>query len=272
MSRAADRWREQLAAWAIPQPLLDAVPDSPYSWSPELWKRAQDSTIEVAGDPTTEKLTELLQESGALLDVGAGTGRVSLPFAARGHPVTAVERDPQMAAALRETAAETGLEVDLVEGSWPEVAARVTSHDVVVSAHVVYDVAEIGPFLEALHRTARRGVVLEVTARHPWTPLRPLYATLHDLEQPSGPTADDLVEVIRETLGATPAQERRVGSRTTRFVDRAELLDFYRRRLVLPEARLGELEGLLDPLIVADGDWVVLDLEPHQIVTTWWDA
>lgn len=47
-----------------------------------------------------------------LLDVGAGTGRVALDLAARGHRVTALDIDPQLLAALHEraTAAHTPVE------------------------------------------------------------------------------------------------------------------------------------------------------------------
>ena len=41
---------------------------------------------------------------GPVLELGAGSGRVSLHLAAAGHEVTAVERDPELAAALRERA------------------------------------------------------------------------------------------------------------------------------------------------------------------------
>jgi SAM-dependent methyltransferase len=51
---------------------------------------------------------------GPLLDVGAGTGRVSLDLARRGHAVVALDRDPGLLQALRERAA--GLPVDAVEG------------------------------------------------------------------------------------------------------------------------------------------------------------
>jgi SAM-dependent methyltransferase len=51
---------------------------------------------------------------GGVLDVGAGTGRVALPLAAAGHPVTALDRDPLLLATLRERADGAGLHVRTV--------------------------------------------------------------------------------------------------------------------------------------------------------------
>lgn len=44
------------------------------------------------------------RESGPVLDIGAGTGRVAVPLAAAGHAVTALDRDPELLAALAERA------------------------------------------------------------------------------------------------------------------------------------------------------------------------
>jgi SAM-dependent methyltransferase len=44
------------------------------------------------------------QEPGPILDVGAGTGRVALDLAARGHDVTALDADPVLLGALAERA------------------------------------------------------------------------------------------------------------------------------------------------------------------------
>ena len=50
---------------------------------------------------------------GPVLDVGAGTGRVALHLAGRGHAVVALDRSPALLAALRERAA--GLPVEVAE-------------------------------------------------------------------------------------------------------------------------------------------------------------
>jgi SAM-dependent methyltransferase len=51
-----------------------------------------------------------------VLDIGAGTGRNTLPIARLGHPTSAVELSPDLAKILREAAAEENLPVTLVQG------------------------------------------------------------------------------------------------------------------------------------------------------------
>lgn len=51
---------------------------------------------------------------GPVLDLGAGTGRVALRLAARGHEVVAIDSDPALLAALRERAAERSLAVETI--------------------------------------------------------------------------------------------------------------------------------------------------------------
>jgi SAM-dependent methyltransferase len=52
------------------------------------------------------------ERPGGFADLGAGTGRVAVPVAGAGHPVTAVDTDPVLLAALSERAA--GLDVETV--------------------------------------------------------------------------------------------------------------------------------------------------------------
>lgn len=266
---AAARWRALLEAWALPPELLASVPDSPYDWPAGLWRRGgKEPSPETA---TSEVVARLLPPGGSLLDVGAGTGRASLPFAAREHPVTAVERNPGMAAALREEAAAAGVEVRVIEGAWPEVAWQAGRRDVALAAHVVYDVAGLGPFLRALHQAARAGVVLEAGERHPWSGLAKYYRALHGLERPDGPNADLLVEVVQEVLGVRPQVERWQGRGRLRVADLQELVDLYRRRLLVPVERAGEVADLLAPDVVEEGGWLSLRGDAG-VVTVWWAA
>jgi len=50
------------------------------------------------------------EAGGPILDVGAGTGRVALDLAARGHEVVALDTEPELLAALRERAADLPVE------------------------------------------------------------------------------------------------------------------------------------------------------------------
>lgn len=54
------------------------------------------------------------QAGGPVLDLGAGSGRVSLDLARAGHAVTALDLDPLLLAALRDRAAAADLQIETV--------------------------------------------------------------------------------------------------------------------------------------------------------------
>jgi SAM-dependent methyltransferase len=60
---------------------------------------------------------ELAQEArGPMLELGAGTGRVTLDLAERGHRLSALDSEPVLVAELRRRARARGLRVDAVTG------------------------------------------------------------------------------------------------------------------------------------------------------------
>jgi SAM-dependent methyltransferase len=59
----------------------------------------------------------LVRAGGRVLDVASGNGRHANWFAARGHAVTAVDRDPQAVAAA--TGAARAVQADIENGPWP---------------------------------------------------------------------------------------------------------------------------------------------------------
>jgi SAM-dependent methyltransferase len=77
----------------------------------------------------------LAPRRGRILDAGSGMGRVAAALAARGHVVTAVEKDPDLVARSRDRFPDVSvLEADIL-GLSPEVLGRAglpTAYDVVV--------------------------------------------------------------------------------------------------------------------------------------------
>ncbi|HJQ95837.1 MAG TPA: SAM-dependent methyltransferase [Acidimicrobiia bacterium] len=267
---ATDRWRRELEAWRIPDQLLAAVPESPYSWPKELWKRRAERALDVERASPTLEAVKSLASKGPVLDVGAGTGRASLPLVRDGYRVTMVEPNPVMLEGLSEL--KGGVEFDVIAGRWPEVASKVHPHSVGLAAHVVYDVADIGPFLAALDQSATSGVVLELTPTHPWVSLVSLYRELHGLDRPSGPTVDDLVAVIEETIGVYPVVQRWSRPTDLVFETIGDAVEFTARRLVLPRERFDELEQRLLPRLVGRaGHWQIEPTE-RELCTLWWRA
>jgi SAM-dependent methyltransferase len=234
----------------------------------ELFKRRNITAEELAPSPTSETVERLAGPGGSVLDIGAGAGRASLPLARNGHPVTAIEKAPEMAAALREESA--GLDgYVVVEDEWP-TAVDLGSFDVVMAAHVVYDVQLIEPFLRAMTAHARRGVVLELTEAHPWTPLGPYYRALHGIDRPDGPTVDDLADVIRDVIGTEPNIDRWERAGGTWFESWDEIVELYRRRLVVPLDRIDEVRPLIEPDVGIHDGRMVIGEPVRRLVTVWW--
>lgn len=270
---SADYWRLQLEEWALPSELLDAVPWNPYEWPADLFAR-RDRHVADRQLPSrhTDEVIRRLNPS-TLLDIGAGTGGSSLHLATNDVQVTALERDAGMANKLREAVGSSDLPVSVIEGSWPESAGAVGTHDVVTCSHVIHNVPDIVPFLEAMVSSAAVAVVIQEFETHPWAHLGPYYKQLHDLDRPSGPTVDDLVAVISEHIGAEPIVERWSGGRPMSFNDRDELFTFYGRRLVVPPSRWEELDDVLGPHVTDVGDGTVqLEERTKQLATVWWNV
>jgi len=251
---AAERWRRQLEAWAIPDELLDRVEESPYGWSQELWKRRSAMAQERGQPPTTAIVGGLLPGSGAVLDIGIGRGRASLSLAAAGHRVIGVDESPDMLEGLEEEAVQIGVTVEAHRGRWPDIAGSVPSVDVVMAANVAYNVGDIESFLDAALDHARTAVVLEVSDAHPWAHLASLYRQVHGLARPAGPFADDLADVIREMTGQEPDVHRWERPGQLWFESWDELIDHYGRRLVVPAGERDRLRPILEHLVSIDTD------------------
>src|SRR4051794_72499 len=144
----AQRWAQELAAWAIDPAILAAAPESPYGFPPGLFSSSGGSGA------TLEAVRGGLP--GSVLDVGCGGGAASVPAGA--DELLAVDESEAMLARYRAAAGGTPVRVWL--GRWPDVAGEVPPADVAVAANVVYNVPDIAGFLTELTAHARRRVVV----------------------------------------------------------------------------------------------------------------
>lgn len=242
LDELAARWRAALESWAIPAEILAAAPASPWVHPPKMFRLGDDD--EAPPTPSFLEAAAALGSGGTVLDVGCGGGRSSLPLGPLITRVTGVDESEAMLAQFTEAARARAIPAVTVQGRWPDVADLVEPADLVVCHHVVYNVAGIVPFVEALHAHARRRVVVELTARHPQSALNPLWQRFWGIERPTEPTSTLFAEIVR-TLGHDPVVRTAVRSPRKGSLERAELVAFARQRLCLPADRDAEVDDAL---------------------------
>jgi SAM-dependent methyltransferase len=264
-----DGWRDELASWAIPEEITAAVPQSPWVLPRQVFARRADRLAAAPEGPSYRRAWGALDPPGSVLDVGAGAGAACIPLLARTTALTAVDTDPEMLALLGERAGALTGKVALVSGTWPEVAAEAAPADVVTCFNVVYNAPDILPFLAALTASARRLVVVELTAEHPLVSMNDLWLRFHGLRRPSGPTADDLLQILA-AMGISASHQRWQRPGGADYATFAELAAVTTRRLCLPPERAGEVAAAL----LEDGEDpdepVDLGTARRDVVTIWW--
>jgi SAM-dependent methyltransferase len=262
-------WSDDLAAWAIPDHILAAVPDSPWVLPGQVFARRADKLAAEPGGKSFEQAWAALDPAGTLLDVGSGPGAACLPLLARATELTAVDADERMLALLAERTDARDVQARCVHGQWPQVAPRVPVADVVTCHHVVYNVPDLAPFVSALTGHARRVVVLETAGSHPLTSLNQLWLRFHGLRRPDRPTGDDLLAILR-AMGLDISCERWRRPGGPDYASFGELADVTRRRLCLPADRADEIaealiEAGVDPAHPQD-----LGSSGRDVLTIWW--
>lgn len=250
VTAAGQRWAEQLAAWAIPQHILDQAPRSPYAHDTATF--AVDDTLDRSVLSAEVARSVLPKTGGSVLDVGCGGGRAALSLVPPAERVIGVDQDAAMLASFTAAAADAGVRSMTIQGNWPDVALDAPIADVVVCHHVAYNVAEIEPFIGALTGRARLAVVVVIPTAHPQSAWNDAWRRFWNIERPDGPTSDDFAAVLREMdLDAErwemprPALARNASDPTSRVSSTL-------RRLCLPDDRADEVAAFLD---VHEPEW-----------------
>ena len=249
-------WHDNLAEWAIPQEILDQAPESPWIHPPVIFQIPK--IIEMS--PSHEKAFEALPDNGSILDIGCGGGIAAFAMGKKAGKVIGVDHQNEMLEMFSENARTHGIESKVHLGFWPAVSSEVEKADVVVSHHVVYNVQDIIPFLEALNTHASNRVVIEMPQQHPLSNLSAAWKYFWNLDRPTNPTPKDLINVLNQMgidahLKLWDGELRAEG-------DLDQNVEFTRIRLCLDKSRDVEIREFL----LAHPKPAV-----RPLATIWWD-
>lgn len=147
--------------------------------------------------PDIEAVVELVQEGETWLDVGCGAGRFAAHLATRAGTVLCNDSSSGMTEALREAARERSLDniKVLPAAPWPveNVGGDV---DVVFSAHVLYFVTDIVPFLKGMEAQARRRCVVLIGDEAGSLPPGDAWYAAHHEPMSRLPALDEFTELM----------------------------------------------------------------------------
>jgi molybdenum cofactor cytidylyltransferase len=187
-------------------------------------------------DPFLEALLGLVHPDDTILDIGCGAGRYALPLAGHVREVIGVDPSAAMLAGLREGMQEHGIRnIRIVAGRWPAAAAGLgvtAAHaiaEVVLIAHVGYDVAPIGPFLDAMDAAARRQCVALLMDRAPASIADPFWPPVHGEARAALPAAGALLDLV--AARGAEATVRWLDRPPRGYASREELVRFLRHQL-----------------------------------------
>ena len=215
-------------------------------------------------EPVLDILRSLVEPGETWLDIGAGGGRYALPLALLANEVVAIDPSDGMLDVLRAGMEEHGIRnIRIVQDRWPMPDAP--RAEVAFIANVGYDIADIGPFLDAMEASATRQCVAVLLGEAPATAAAAFWPAVHGVER-------ELLPGLPEFLSLLMARGRffevRLAERGPGFAHDPEgMLRFLRQQLWV--AAGGEKDQILERTLRERGDEIFNRSSPPVGVVTW---
>jgi SAM-dependent methyltransferase len=188
---------------------------------------------EVAGELTAR---------GRVLDVGAGTGHFTIPLAAAGHEVTAIEPSPAMMEILAaKIVPELAPRIHLCLSGWDSWEGD--RSDALICVHAIYGMKNVSAALEKMKRLSEKAVLLVKADRGSRTLSEIIRNSIGTRRCSTGFSTD--IESALNGLGIpfTARQVRQV--RTSRFADLDAEAEYYRHHLGLEADAAGAIRKII---------------------------
>ena len=153
-------------------------------------------------DANLAVLASYITPDDALVDIGGGAGRVSLPMALRCREVLTIEPSAGMASEYEGSLEEGAItNARLVRTSWMDDHG--ITGDITLTCDVTYFVRDIVPFVEKMQAAARRRVMIKVWSEPPPNRSAALFRRVYGEPLARRPGHRELLPVLWE-MGVLP--------------------------------------------------------------------
>jgi SAM-dependent methyltransferase len=221
-------------------------------------------------DAFLQQVMPHLRPTDTVLDIGAGTGRHTIFLAQHVAHVVAVEPSAAMRRHLtQQIEADELANVSVAATTWPQ--ADLPQADIAISAHVIYSVPDIGPFLSSMDARARRGCFITAGFRQPSFVLSPFWERIYGMPRLPLPGALECLNALYQ-LGI-PAQLTLLPATSYTFTDADEALADLRWRLRCEPDSMEDaiLQSALPNLLTPDNDGRLAPPDqPTHHALLWW--
>ncbi len=253
MQTAVERWEELLNARAQQ---MDAAYAQLGRTSADFWDRRAKgfhriTKATVAHDPFLLKLRQVVTPQTSVLDVGAGTGRLSIALAPHAREVITVEPNATMLDFLQHDATEQHLtNITCLQTTWQEAPDDISA-DIVICSHVLYPIKDIVPFLAKLQAATRQACYIYMRATPIDVLTNPIWQHFHGEPRCLPPSYIHALDILYE-MGIYANVEIVETTQTLRYPSLDIAVDELIEQLILPdnEKTRTELRGLLTGWLV----------------------
>jgi len=153
-------------------------------------------------DANLQAIAAFIEPEDVIIDIGGGSGRLSLPFAANCREIVNVEPSAAMGKGFLANAARAGIgNIRLFEGDWLDVA--LPAGTLALACHVTYFMRGIVASIEKMQRAGPRRAIIVVNEPPPPSWNRVLFELVHGEAEAIVPGQAELVAVLRE-MGIAP--------------------------------------------------------------------